>query len=97
VSIQAEIVLSAAAPSASTPSLARAIVWFTLVHTVPLVLLIAVDVLPGKFIMASAHADQPSLCRGALGQNQHFVLSGIQQTTSNSGNIEVRSRVCPNR
>jgi len=60
VSIQAEIILSAAAPSASTPSLARAVVWFTLVHTAPLVLLIAADVLPSKFAIASVQADQPS-------------------------------------
>jgi len=78
VSIQAEIILSAAAPSASTPSLARAVVWFTLVHTAPLVLLIAADVLPSKFAIASVQADQPSPYRGALGQNWHVMLSGIQ-------------------
>jgi hypothetical protein len=94
VPTQAETLLS---PPASTPSLARALVWFTLVHTVPLVLLIAAEVLPGKFAIASAHADQQSLFRGALGENRHDVLSGIQRATPNSGIIEVRSRVCPNQ
>jgi hypothetical protein len=72
VSTQAETVLS---PPASTPSLARAFVWFTLVHTVPLVLLIAVDVLPGKFAIASAHADEPSLCRGFAWLRQRLTQS----------------------